>query len=180
MPFPKTKSVSAVCLLLTTLIVPAFSQSQPAIWYKQPARNWNEALPVGNGRLGAMVFGKVDGELLQLNEETLWSGGPVNRNPNPGVAKYLPEVREALFREDYAQAAKLTQQIQGLYTEAYQPLGDLLLKQDLTGTSTEYYRDLNINNATATTRFIDQRRNVYPRNLRVRTRSGNRYPADGE
>ncbi len=153
MPLPKKKSVLAVCLFLSSAAGPAFSQSQPAIWYKQPARNWNEALPVGNGRLGVMVFGKVNEELLQLNDGTLWSGGPVNRNPNPGVAKYLPDVREALFRDDYAQAAKLTQKIQGLYTEAYQPLGDLILKQDLTGTSTDYYRDLNINNATATTRF---------------------------
>ncbi len=110
-------------------------------------------MPVGNGRLGVMVFGKVNEELLQLNEETLWSGGPVNRNPNPGVAKFLPEVREALFREDYAQAAKLTQKIQGLYTDAYQPLGDLVLKQPLTGTATNYYRDLDVANATATTRF---------------------------
>lgn len=130
-----------------------FGQKKQTLWYKQPARNWNEALPIGNGRLGVMVFGKVNEELLQLNEETLWSGGPVNRNPNPGVAKFLPEVREALFREDYAQAAKLTQKIQGLYSEAYQPLGDLVLKQPLTGTATNYYRDLDITNATATTRF---------------------------
>ncbi|MEZ0538130.1 glycoside hydrolase family 95 protein [Fibrella arboris] len=139
--------------LFLLLSFASFGQKTQILWYKQPARNWNEALPVGNGRLGVMVFGKVTEDLLQLNEETLWSGGPVNRNPNPGVAKYLPEVREALFREDYAQAAKLTQKIQGLYSDAYQPLGDLLLKQTLTGTATNYYRDLNITNATATTRF---------------------------
>lgn len=133
--------------------IASFGQKPQTLWYKQPARNWNEALPVGNGRLGVMVFGKVNEELLQLNEETLWSGGPVNRNPNPGVVKFLPEVREALFREDYTQAAKLTQKIQGLYTDAYQPLGDLVLKQPLTGTATNYYRDLNITDATATTRF---------------------------
>ncbi|HEX9958267.1 MAG TPA: glycoside hydrolase N-terminal domain-containing protein, partial [Fibrella sp.] len=95
------------------LSVASFAQKSQTLWYKQPARNWNEALPVGNGRLGVMVFGKVNEELLQLNEETLWSGGPVNHNPNPGVARYLPEVREALFREDYTQAAKLTQKMQG-------------------------------------------------------------------
>lgn len=139
------------CFLLLSIM--AFAQNPQTLWYKQPARNWNEALPVGNGRLGVMVFGKVTDELLQLNEETLWSGGPVNRNPNPGAADYLPQVREALFREDYTQAAKLTQKIQGLYTEAYQPLGDLLLKQPLPGTATNYYRDLDIDNATATTRF---------------------------
>lgn len=142
-----------VFALFLLALPPLFAQQPLTLWYKQPARNWNEALPVGNGRLGAMVFGKVNEELLQLNEGTLWSGGPVNRNPNPGVARYLPDVREALFREDYEQAAKLTQKIQGYYTEAYQPLGDLILKQALTGTSTSYYRDLDITNATATTRF---------------------------
>ncbi|GAB3916750.1 glycoside hydrolase family 95 protein [Larkinella terrae] len=136
------------------LVVHAVAGQNPsAIWYRQPARNWNEALPVGNGRLGAMVFGRAGDELIQLNESSLWSGGPVNPNPNPGVAKYLPEIREALFREDYAAAAKLTQKMQGLYTEAYQPLGDLLLKQDFSGLPTDYYRDLNIKTATSTTRF---------------------------
>ncbi len=142
--------IFTLCLFLS---VTSFAQQAQTLWYRQPARNWNEALPVGNGRLGVMVFGKVNEELLQLNEETLWSGGPVNPNPNPGVARYLPEVREALFREDYAQAATLTQKMQGLYSEAYQPLGDLILKQPLAGTATAYYRDLNISNATATTRF---------------------------
>ncbi|GAB3547670.1 glycoside hydrolase family 95 protein [Spirosoma fluminis] len=123
------------------------------MWYNRPAANWNEALPVGNGRLGVMVFGKPAEELLQLNEESLWSGGPANLDPNPGVAKYLPQIREALFKEDYKEAAKLTQNVQGLYTEAYQPLGDLLLKQTLSGQPTNYYRDLNISDATATTRF---------------------------
>lgn len=145
--------IHLILILLVGQWLPAFGQSRSVIWFRQPARNWNEALPVGNGRLGVMVFGKPSDELLQLNEETLWSGGPVNRNPNPGVAKYLPEIREALFREDYAQAAKLTQHIQGLYSEAYQPLGNLQLKQTLPGTSTNYYRDLDIDNATSTTRF---------------------------
>jgi alpha-L-fucosidase 2 len=143
-----------ICIGLLWLVFhPVFAQNQSLIWYRQPARNWNEALPVGNGRLGAMVFGRAGEELIQLNESSLWSGGPVNRNPNPGVAKYLPEIREALFREDYAAAAKLTQQMQGLYTEAYQPLGDLLLKQNFAGQPADYYRDLNIKTATSTTRF---------------------------
>src|SRR5690242_3048193 len=60
----------------------SFAQSDLKLWYNQPARNWNEALPIGNGRLGAMIFGGVKDELIQLNEATLWSGGPVNTNPN--------------------------------------------------------------------------------------------------
>ncbi|GAB3263498.1 glycoside hydrolase family 95 protein [Larkinella harenae] len=139
--------------LLGLTVFPVIAQKTAPIWYRQPARNWNEALPVGNGRLGAMVFGRVTDELIQLNESSLWSGGPVNRNPNPGAANYLPQIREALFREDYAKAATLTQQVQGLYTEAYQPLGDLVLKQNVTGAPTEYTRELDITNASTTTRF---------------------------
>jgi alpha-L-fucosidase 2 len=123
------------------------------LWYKQPARNWNEALPVGNGRLGVMVFGKVNEELLQLNESTLWSGGPIDPNPNPDAKTYLPQIRKALFEEDYELATSLTKKMQGLYTESYEPLGDLLIRQPFSGQPTTYYRDLNISDATATTRF---------------------------
>ncbi len=123
------------------------------LWYERPASNWNEALPVGNGRLGAMIFGGVSEELIQLNEETLWSGGPAKTNPNPGVASYLPEIREALFQEDYQKAAQLTQKMQGAYTESYAPLGDLMIRQPFDQEVTDYYRDLNIADATATTRF---------------------------
>lgn len=146
------RSIGAILLVFSVSLL-AHGQQKPAIWYKQPARNWNEALPLGNGRLGVMVFGKVNEELLQLNEATLWSGGPINRNPKPDAPSYLPKVREALFREDYNQAAKLVRNIQGLFTEAYQPLGDLVINQSLTGPATNYYRDLDINTAVATTRF---------------------------
>lgn len=123
------------------------------LWYTQPARNWNEALPVGNGRLGAMVFGGVEEELIQLNEETLWSGGPVNTNPNPHAPQYLSQIREALFEEDYELADKLAVRMHGLFTESYEPLGDLIIKQSLAGDVTGYYRDLDISSAIATTKF---------------------------
>ena len=123
------------------------------LWYKQPARDWNQALPVGNGRLGVMVFGRPDNELLQLNESTLWSGGPVNPNPNPDAPTFLPQIRKALEEENYELATALTKKMQGLYTESYEPLGDLLIRQPFSGQPTNYYRDLNITDATATTRF---------------------------
>src|SRR5688500_15551410 len=133
-------------LLFVFSVSDATAQSDLRLWYNQPARNWNEALPVGNGRLGAMVFGKVDEELIQLNEETLWSGGPVNNNPNPLAQKVLPQIREALLREDFEAAEKLTQQMQGLFTESYEPLGDIRIKHLFNSPSepTQYYRDLNI------------------------------------
>ncbi|PXV59958.1 alpha-L-fucosidase 2 [Dysgonomonas alginatilytica] len=123
------------------------------LWYDEPAQEWVEALPVGNGRLGAMVFGGTDKELIQLNEESLWSGGPVDLNPNPEAKKYLQPIRDALFEEDYETAQKLSHKMQGYYTQSYAPLGDLHIKQLYDGAVTNYYRDLDLNTAIATTRF---------------------------
>lgn len=140
---------------LTMLLNAHFAAAQQGLkmWYKQPARNWNEALPVGNGRLGAMVFGRIEQELIQLNEETLWSGGPANNNANPNAINYLPQVRKALENEDYKLAEELTKKIQGLFTESYEPLGDVVISQDLKGTPVKYRRELDISNALASTSF---------------------------
>ena len=96
------KFFPAVITLSTLLISNVCAQKNLTLWYQQPASTWTEALPLGNGRIGAMVFGKVNEELIQLNENTLWSGGPVKTNVNPDAPKYLPQVREALLKdEDY-------------------------------------------------------------------------------
>ena len=95
------------------------------LWYKQPAKEWVEALPLGNGRLGAMVYGRVGEELIQLNEETLWSGRPVDLNPNPEAVRYLQQVRNALFDGDWGKATGLCHKMQGDYTQSYLPLADL-------------------------------------------------------
>ncbi|HSC52000.1 MAG TPA: glycoside hydrolase family 95 protein [Phnomibacter sp.] len=133
-----------------------FLQAQDLkLWYNKPAEKWTEALPLGNGHIGAMVFGGVEKELIQLNESTLWSGGPVKHNINPEASTYLPQVREALLKEaDYDKAGKLARKLQGLFTESYLPLGDVTISQDFGGQSpTAYYRDLNLQTAVATTRF---------------------------
>ncbi|WP_232064579.1 glycoside hydrolase family 95 protein [Rhodocytophaga rosea] len=145
--------ISFSIIFLAFSFTTGMAQSNLKLWYNQPARNWNEALPVGNGRIGAMVFGKPDQELIQLNEETLWSGGPVNTNPNPMAAQYLPQIREALKKEDYKEAEKLTEKMQGLFTESYEPLGDLTLTQNYSGQPTAYRRELDISNAISTTSF---------------------------
>src|SRR5688572_27483524 len=93
--------------VLSVLPVMVFAQQDVKLWYNKPAAVWTEALPVGNGRLGAMVFGRAEEELIQLNEATLWSGGPVKTNVNPQSPEYLPKVREALFKGDYEAADKL-------------------------------------------------------------------------
>ena len=127
------------------------------LWYRQPAATWVEALPIGNGRLGAMVFGHVDVERLQLNEDTLWSGGPRPWN-NPGARTTLPEVRRLIAAGDYAGADVLCKQMQGPYNESYQPLGDLYLQVEGPGQADHYVRDLNLRTGIAGVRY--QRENI--------------------
>ena len=78
------------------------------IWFNQPAATWNDALPVGNGRLGAMVFGGVETERLELNEESVWTGEP-RWDANPDALKNLPKVRQLLFDGKYKEAEALAQ-----------------------------------------------------------------------
>lgn len=137
-------------LLVTSSLV-SYGQSEK-LWYKAPAEVWTEALPVGNGRIGGMIFGRPEQELIQLNEATLWSGGPVRPGVNPQAASYLPQVREALAAEDYPKAVALLKKMQGHYTQSYMPMGDLKIIQDVSSPQ-NYYRDLDINQALATTRF---------------------------
>ncbi len=131
----------------------SYAQSNK-LWYQQPAKTWTEALPLGNGRLGAMVFGGVKEDLIQLNESTLWSGGPVKTNVNPNAKNVLPQVREALNQGDYKKAESLTKKMQGYYSESYMPLGDLIIKQSYPDTVVSgYTRDLNIKTAISTTSY---------------------------
>lgn len=123
------------------------------LWYEQPALQWTEALPVGNGRIGAMVFGGVDTARYQLNDATLWSGYPRDGN-NPGAQKTLPEVRKALFSGDYSRAELLCRQMMGPYVATYLTLGDLeLCFEDSAMPVTNYRRSLNLENAVASLRY---------------------------
>ena len=99
-------------------------QSPLRLWYSNAANTWVEALPIGNGSLGAMVFGGVGRERLQLNDDTLWSGRPRDWD-NPGAKDVLPEIRKAIFAGQYVEADALAKKMMGPYTESYQPLGDL-------------------------------------------------------
>src|ERR1051325_5315202 len=113
------------------------------LWYREPAKEWVEALPVGNGRLGAMVFGGIEKDLIQLNEATLWSGGPSNWN-NPKAREVLPEVRRAIFAGDFELAEKFCHQMQGPYNQSYQPLGDLHLEFNHSAPVEFYERSLDL------------------------------------
>ncbi len=143
------------------------------LWYTSPASQWVDALPIGNGRLGAMVFGggavdpkDMEGdqspgpvptdpakETLQLNEDTLWSGLPVDGN-NLDAKKYLPAVRKAVMEEkNYHLADDLCRKMQGLFAEAYQPIGYLHVDCTHAGSTTDYRRELDLASAVATTRY---------------------------
>lgn len=124
----------------------------PTLRYDRAATRWTEALPVGNGRLGAMVFGDVANEHLQLNEATLWSGAPRDWN-NPAAKEILPLVRAAIFAGDYVKAGELCKKMQGPYNQAYQPLGDLRLSFPQTDNATGYERTLDLDRAVATVRY---------------------------
>jgi len=142
-------------IILVFLFLPLSAQENLKLWYEQPAKLWEEALPIGNGHLGAMVFGGVENELIQLNEGTLWSGGPQKRNVNPEAYRYLAPIREALAKNDYQKATELCKRMQGHYTESFLPLGDLRIKQGFDSKSSpiNYRRSLHLNEAVATTAF---------------------------
>ncbi|MEZ4582576.1 MAG: glycoside hydrolase family 95 protein, partial [Caldilineaceae bacterium] len=127
-------------------------QSDLTLWYEHPARQWVEALPVGNGRLGAMVFGGATEERLQLNEDTLWSGGP-RAADNPDAPNVLPQVREAVLAGDYVRADALAKQMQGIFNQSYQPLGDLRLDFAHAAAVTDYRRELDLDRALATVTY---------------------------
>lgn len=118
-----------------------------ALWYKTPAGKWTDALPIGNGRLGAMIFGGVQEERLQLNEDTLWSGAPRAWN-NPAAKTHLGEVRQlVLEKRDYVAADRACHSMQGPYNESYLPLADLHITMDHSADVTGYRRELDLDTA---------------------------------
>lgn len=123
-----------------------------SLWYRTPAAEWTDALPLGNGHLGAMVFGGVTDERLQLNHDTLWSGHPRDWD-NPKCLENLPEMRKLVFDGKYAEANEFAKKMMGPYTQSYQPMADLGLTFDHAGEISDYRRDLDLSSATHTTRY---------------------------
>ncbi|MBM3852551.1 MAG: glycoside hydrolase family 95 protein [Verrucomicrobia bacterium] len=124
------------------------------LWYRQPASTWVEALPVGNGRLGAMVFGGTAKERLALNEGTIWSGSPIATD-RVGAHRHLPEIRRLLFEGKYAEAEALVpRELLGDRPLGwYQPLGDLALEFSGHEGATDYRRELDLDSAVARTTY---------------------------
>ena len=131
------------------------SQPVNVLWYTQPAKQWVEALPIGNGRLGAMVYGNPSREIIQLNESSVWGGQPY-RNDNPSAKEALPKVRQLIFEGKYKEAQDLvnkkfiSRNSQGM---PYQTVGNLYLLFPGHENFTNYYRELNIETAVTSTRY---------------------------
>ncbi len=119
------------------------------LWYEKPASDWTEALPVGNGRLGAMVYGGTQTDTIQFNEETLWSGQP-HDYAHPGAAKYLGKIRQLLWNGNQAEAEKLANEqfmSQPFGQQCYEPFGRILIHFKGKYNITNYKRQLNLSNA---------------------------------
>ena len=146
-------------LILASCSVP---QSEPVLHYDRPATYFEEALPVGNGRLGAMVYGDPVHEHLSLNDITLWTGEPDKGTDHPDIAKLglsgdgteaLKAIREALDKENYAAAEQLQRGLQGHFSESYMPLGTLRIDYDSCAV-TDYSRTLDLSQAVATVSYL--------------------------
>ena len=129
-------------------------QNNLKIWYQQPANIWTEALPVGNGRLGAMVFGGIRNERIQLNEDTMWAGPPVPE-ANDKLYPAISRTRDLIFAGKYKEADNTIQKNlpPRISPRSYQTLGDLKLEFELNGEISKYHRWLELNTAIAITSF---------------------------
>ncbi|TDE16140.1 glycoside hydrolase family 95 protein [Dyadobacter psychrotolerans] len=161
-PF-QTKTVCKSFLLLLVVVNSALAKEVPdgfyKLWYNKPASNWNQALPIGNGRLGAMVFGGLEREQIQLNEETIWAGGPGN-NAHQDLFPTMERLREMIFKGDYKQAQDLANEAMprraaenNNYGMPYQLAGDLMMDFPGHQMATDYRRDLDIQQAISSVSY---------------------------
>ena len=144
-------------LFICTFVFSASAQNNPGLklWYDQPAANWNEALPIGNGKLAAMVFGVPAREQLQLNEETVWAGGP-NNNVKPDAFPIIQKLRALLLDKKYVEAQQLADAEMQPYGNSgmpYQPVGNLFIAFPGHEKFSTYRRELDLQNATTTTTY---------------------------
>ena len=152
------RTISVLAWILTAAFAPtvnAIAQQQPMrLQYDRPARYFEESLPIGNGKTGALLYGGADVDSLYLNDITLWTGQPVDHNEDAGASKWIPEIRRALFNEDYRLADSLQLHVQGHNSQFYQPLGMLYIDDRNTGSVDGYYRTLDIDSAVAHVNYI--------------------------
>ena len=138
-------------LLMAGMSLSASAQRLPMkLWYDRPATFFEESLPLGNGKLGALVYGGVEKEVVQLNDITLWTGQPVDRNEDKEAHRWIPKIREALFSENYQLADSLQLHVQGHNSAYYQPLTTLHIDHLDGSTQVDHYRrELDLDSALA-------------------------------
>jgi alpha-L-fucosidase 2 len=139
--------------LLISVSFFAKSQSTNTLWYNKPAEHFEESLVLGNGKVGASVFGGIQSDKIYLNDITLWTGEPVHADMNPDAHKFIPAIREALSNENYKLADSLMKNVQGKFSESYAPLGTMYLNVAHKGEVKNYYRELNIGEAISKTTY---------------------------
>src|SRR5688572_1446774 len=153
--------VGAFCVVVVAR-ASAGPSDELKLWYDKPAAEWVEALPIGNGRLGAMVFGGTERERIQFNDDTLFTGKP-HDYAHDGASKYLPELRQLLFDGKQQEAHELAnREFMSVSTrggdrrmrqEKYQPFGDLILEFPGHANASEYRRELDIDRAVASVQY---------------------------
>ena len=141
-------------MLATTLTLSAQKQAPMVLQYDRPADYFEESLPIGNGKLGALVYGGTDDNIIYLNDITLWTGKPVDRNLDADAHQWIPKIREALFNEDYQLADSLQHYVQGPNSQYFQPLGTLHIKDLGLGAISDYHRSLSLDSAIIKDRYM--------------------------
>ena len=137
-------------MLITLGTVPVCSQTVQApmvLQYDKPADFFEESLPIGNGKIGALVYGGTDDNIIYLNDITLWTGKPVDRQLDKDAHQWIPKIREALFNEDYKLADSLQHYVQGPNSQYFQPLGTLHIKDLALGAVSDYHRSLSLDSS---------------------------------
>lgn len=145
---------AAILLSFILLSPPLHAQGNMTLRYNRPAEYFEEALVIGNGTMGATIYGGTGKDILSLNDITLWTGEPDRSVTSPDAHKAIPEIRALLDREDYKAADRMQRKVQGHYSENYQPLGQLCISYSNTSSNvSDYQRTLDISNATARTAY---------------------------
>ena len=147
------KYIILLCMA-AALTVSAQQQQPMVLHYDRPADYFEESLPIGNGKLGALVYGGTDDDIVCLNDITLWTGKPVDRQLDRDAHQWIPEIRKALFAEDYRRADSLQLHVQGPNSQFYQPLGVLHIKDLGLGAVSGYHRRLSLDSAIVSDRYV--------------------------
>ena len=143
-----------LCTLMMTAGSATAQQAPMVLQYDRPAQYFEESLPIGNGKLGALIYGGTDDNIIYLNDITLWTGKPADRTLDKDAHQWIPKIREALFREDYALADSLQLNVQGPNSQFFQPLGTLHIKDLGLGEVTDYHRSLSLDSAIIRDRYV--------------------------